>query len=126
MMFQRDTGRWSGRARWDRLGAADGSSAPPDEPGTRHGPFRFPADPGLAIMSRRGRAHRMTLDDLKRARDHRPFRPFAVKLADGSQVRVGHPECIAGFPAGRQVIIFNARAVHVLRLAEAELVIEGG
>ena len=37
----------------------------------------------------------------------RPFRPFALRLADGELVRVEHPEFIARSPGRRTVVVFG-------------------
>jgi hypothetical protein len=35
------------------------------------------------------------LEELKRAKDERPFRPFVIRMADGKEVRVTHPDALA-------------------------------
>jgi hypothetical protein len=37
----------------------------------------------------------MRLEELKRAKDERPFRPFVIRMADGKEVRVTHPDALA-------------------------------
>jgi hypothetical protein len=37
----------------------------------------------------------MKIDELKKAKDQRPFQPFLVRMADGREVRVAHPDAIA-------------------------------
>jgi hypothetical protein len=37
----------------------------------------------------------VTIDDLKRAKDERPFRPFKINLADGRALEVRHPDAVA-------------------------------
>jgi hypothetical protein len=37
----------------------------------------------------------MRLEELKRAKDERPFRPFVIRMADGNEVRVTHPDALA-------------------------------
>ena len=34
----------------------------------------------------------MTIEQLRQVMESRPFRPFTMRLADGSRVRVPHPE----------------------------------
>jgi hypothetical protein len=43
-----------------------------------------------------------------------PFTPFAVRMADGREFMVNHPDFIARSPTGRSVIVFDASAVHIL------------
>jgi hypothetical protein len=47
----------------------------------------------------------MTLAEIKRAYLAKPFKPFALKLADGSRLRVKSPEFLAFFPGGRTVLV---------------------
>ena len=49
----------------------------------------------------------MTSERLKETLDARPFRPFALRLAEGELVRVDHPELIARSPGGRTVVVFS-------------------
>jgi hypothetical protein len=35
------------------------------------------------------------IEELKRAKDERPFRPFSIRMADGRKVPVTHPDAIA-------------------------------
>jgi hypothetical protein len=37
----------------------------------------------------------MRIDELKRVKDERPFRPFVIRMADGKEVRVTHPDALA-------------------------------
>ena len=48
----------------------------------------------------------MTAERLNEMMAARPFRPFALRLADGELVRVDHPEFIARSPSGRTVVVF--------------------
>ena len=50
----------------------------------------------------------MTTERLAEMMDARPFRPFALRLADGELVRVEHPEFIVRSPNGRTVVVFGA------------------
>ena len=43
----------------------------------------------------------MTLEKIREAWAARPFRPFAIHLADGRSVFVRHPEFLAMAPSGR-------------------------
>lgn len=47
----------------------------------------------------------MTLTEVKRAYAAKPFRPFTLKLADGSRLRVRSPEFLAFFPGGRTIVV---------------------
>ncbi|HZN68784.1 MAG TPA: hypothetical protein VFB66_26125 [Tepidisphaeraceae bacterium] len=49
----------------------------------------------------------MTTERLNEMLDARPFRPFALRLADGELVRVEHPEFVARSPGGRTVVVFS-------------------
>jgi hypothetical protein len=49
----------------------------------------------------------MTSERLAEMMGARPFRPFALRLADGELVRVEHPEFIARSPNGRTVVVFG-------------------
>jgi hypothetical protein len=37
----------------------------------------------------------MKMDELKRAKDERSFQPFQIRMADGREIEVGHPDAIA-------------------------------
>lgn len=37
----------------------------------------------------------MRLEDLKKVKDHRPFEPFLIHLADGRGIPVSHPDALA-------------------------------
>ena len=37
----------------------------------------------------------MRIDELKRAKDERPFRPFLIHMADGREITVRHPDAVA-------------------------------
>jgi hypothetical protein len=40
----------------------------------------------------------MRIEDLRRAKDQRPFKPFRIRTADGREVEVKHPDAIAWEP----------------------------
>ena len=42
----------------------------------------------------------MTTEQLKQCLEHRPFRPFVIRQADGKETRVTHPEAM-GYGGGR-------------------------
>jgi hypothetical protein len=37
----------------------------------------------------------MIIDEVRKARDKRPFQPFLIRLADGDEITVEHPENLA-------------------------------
>ncbi len=43
----------------------------------------------------------MTVEQLRRVHEARPFRPFTLQLADGDRIRVPHPEFLWLMPSGR-------------------------
>jgi hypothetical protein len=45
----------------------------------------------------------MSLDELRRHHQARPFAPFVIRVADGRSVAVRHPENLAISPTGRTV-----------------------
>jgi hypothetical protein len=46
----------------------------------------------------------MTVDRLREVHQARPFRPFTMRMADGTRVRVTHPESLAYNGSGRTCI----------------------
>ena len=49
----------------------------------------------------------MTIESLSRAYEARPFRPFALRLADGREIRVNHPEFLSFNPRGRTAVVID-------------------
>lgn len=49
----------------------------------------------------------MTVEQLKKVHQTRPFRPFTLKLADGSRVRVNHPEMMAYSEGARTTVVYG-------------------
>jgi hypothetical protein len=47
----------------------------------------------------------MTIQEIQRLKEEKPFRPFRVLTADGRSYDVVHPECLAQSPSGRLIII---------------------
>jgi hypothetical protein len=45
-----------------------------------------------------------------------PFRPFLVKLADGRQFRVTHPELISCSANGRQMVVHDDDGMHLIEM----------
>jgi hypothetical protein len=50
----------------------------------------------------------MTIQEIRRLYDARPFRPFDIHTADGRRIRVAHPEFMATAPAARTVVVYQA------------------
>ncbi len=56
---------------------------------------------------------RMTVEQLRKAQQARPFQPFTVCLADGPQIRVPHPETLFVPPtAQRTFVVAESRDVY--------------
>lgn len=49
----------------------------------------------------------MTIDGLKQWIEAAPFRPFVMRLTNGREVRVRHPELLARSPSGRTIIVYT-------------------
>lgn len=47
----------------------------------------------------------MTIQEIQRLRDARPFEPFRVFVADGNTYDVRHPESIAQSASGRMIVV---------------------
>lgn len=47
----------------------------------------------------------MTIQEINRLREERPFRPFRILTADGRAYDVVHPECLGQSPSGRLIMI---------------------
>lgn len=47
----------------------------------------------------------MTVEQLKRLYDAKPFRPFVIHLADGREVAVPHREFLWTPPSGRTIFV---------------------
>ena len=50
----------------------------------------------------------MTIQEIRKLYDARPFRPFDIHTADGRRIRVSHPEFMATAPAARTVVVYQA------------------
>jgi hypothetical protein len=48
----------------------------------------------------------MHIDEIREARNRQPFQPFSLRLADGREIPVQHPEFIA--VSRRRVAVFDA------------------
>jgi hypothetical protein len=49
----------------------------------------------------------MTIEQLREAYNHQPFRPFTIHLADGRSIPVKHREFLASAPSGRTIIVYQ-------------------
>ncbi len=49
----------------------------------------------------------MTIEQLRSIHGARPFRPFTIRTADGREIRVAHPDCLAMSQSGRTVVIVH-------------------
>ncbi len=47
----------------------------------------------------------MTIQEIQRLRDEKPFRPFRILTADGRAYDVAHPELLAQSASGRLITI---------------------
>ncbi len=48
----------------------------------------------------------MKIDELKKAKDQRPFQPFQVRMADGRELEVRHPDAVAWDPDTPRIALF--------------------
>ena len=59
----------------------------------------------------------MTVEQFRTALRSAPFRPFAIRLADGGTVPVRHPEMVALHPTGRTTVVIQPSGMwHVVDL----------
>lgn len=56
----------------------------------------------------------MTIDELRKARNKQPFRPFVIRMADGAAVTVRHPENIAWDEDSRTAVCLSADGTDVI------------
>ena len=54
----------------------------------------------------------MKIDDLRHAHQARPFRPFTIRVADGREYRVAHPEFLTFSVTGRTIVVSTPDDVH--------------
>ena len=47
----------------------------------------------------------MTIEQLRKMHQAKPFEAFDIHLADGRCLRVSHPELLAVFPPGRTIMV---------------------
>ncbi len=67
----------------------------------------------------------VTTEQLRRTHQATPFRPFAIRMADGRQFPIPHPDFLSFSPIGRTAVIFHpdgsASIVDLLLMTELEL-----
>jgi hypothetical protein len=47
----------------------------------------------------------MTIEQLRKMHEARPFQPFRIHMADGRHLDVVHPEFLAHTPSGRTIMV---------------------
>jgi hypothetical protein len=47
----------------------------------------------------------MTIEQVRKLHQARPFRPFEIHMGDGRSVPVPHPEVLAIIPPGRTIVV---------------------
>ena len=67
----------------------------------------------------------MTIEPLRRTYQATPFRPFTIRMADGRQFAIPHPDFFSMSPVGRTAVIYHddgsASIVDLLLMTELEL-----
>ena len=47
----------------------------------------------------------MKIDEIRRAKNQRPFSPFVIRMADGNEIKITHPDAVAwGEPDNPRVL----------------------
>ena len=49
----------------------------------------------------------MTVQELRAAQHARPFHPYRIRMGDGHEYRVPHPDYVAMSPTGRLAYVFD-------------------
>ena len=57
-----------------------------------------------------------TREQVRLLQTSQPFRPFLVKLADGRQFRVDHPELVSCSKNGREMALHDDDGMHVIEM----------
>jgi hypothetical protein len=52
----------------------------------------------------------MKIDELKRVKDQRPFRPYLIRTADGREIKVTHPDAISWGAEGGRILSYVSPA----------------
>lgn len=67
----------------------------------------------------------MTIDRIRELYEAKPFQPFTLRLADGREVPVHHPELMIVAPSGRTVVVVQPddrlNIIDLLLVTDAEL-----
>ena len=51
----------------------------------------------------------MKIEELKKAKDRRPFQPFSIRMADGREIEVRHPDAVAWEDANARTAVCIVR-----------------
>ena len=62
----------------------------------------------------------MNIQEIKDAKDQRPFQPFRIKLAGGDTFVVTHPELASCSVNGRELVVHDAAGMHLLEMTRVE------
>jgi hypothetical protein len=54
----------------------------------------------------------MTIERLREVHHARPFVPYTIRMADGRQIRIGHPDVLAMSQSGRTIIVIHPDDSH--------------
>ena len=55
----------------------------------------------------------MKIDELKRAKDKRPFQPFRIRMVDGREIEIKHPDAVAwGHQTGPRMVFALSNGEH--------------
>jgi hypothetical protein len=67
----------------------------------------------------------MTIEQLRKLYEAKPFRPFIIHLADGRQIAVQHSEFMATSPSGRTITVYQtddtANIIDLLLVTDLEI-----
>ena len=50
----------------------------------------------------------MTVEQLRNVHQARPFRPFTIRMADGTSYHIPHSEFLSQSPSGRTIVVHHA------------------
>jgi hypothetical protein len=81
----------------------------------------------LLRIERRNGNKTMTVEQLRILHQARPFRPFTIRMADGSSHHVPHSEFLSQSPSGRTIIVHRPDDTYsvVDLLLVTELTVDG-
>jgi hypothetical protein len=67
----------------------------------------------------------MTTEQLRAAHRTTPFRPFTIRMADGRNFTISHPDFLSMSPTGRTVVVYHPdesfSVVDLLLMTELEM-----